>query len=211
MAEIKTQDILNAAQRAGCAHNNGVTGEFILCATEAQLSAFAESLRTTSQPVGVPEDLPLAVTSAPAEIWLDLGFDPNEEDAHFSNLVDVTWSEDNPTDFGIKYVRADLTASPTPPAAQGDPQVGTADERAAFDSWKQLMFSGVTAWDAWQARAALSAAPTAAGDEARPMTDEQIDAIASDNSLDTIHAVARAIERHHGIAAQSAEAGKVGG
>ncbi len=76
----------------------------------------------------VPEGLPLAVTSSPATIWLDLGFDPGEEDAHFSNLVDVTWSEDNPTGHGIKYVRADLTAAPHPPAQQADAVRDTLDD-----------------------------------------------------------------------------------
>ena len=53
---------------------------------------------------------PLAITSAPERIWLDLGINPYEEDAHFSNLHDLTWSQNNATGGGIEYVRADLAA-----------------------------------------------------------------------------------------------------
>ena len=39
-----------------------------------------------------------------------------------------------------------------------------------------------------------------------PLTDEQIEEITADNSLDTIHAVARAIEAAHGITAHPIQA-----
>ena len=60
---------------------------------------------------------PLAITSAPERIWLDLGVNPCEEDAHFSNLHDLTWSQDNATGDGIEYVRADLAAGGAAQAA----------------------------------------------------------------------------------------------
>ena len=60
---------------------------------------------------------PLVITSAPERIWLDLGFDPCEEDAHFSNLHDLTWSADNATGDGIEYVRADRAAQVVAQAA----------------------------------------------------------------------------------------------
>lgn len=53
---------------------------------------------------------PLAITSAPERIWLDLGFNPHEDDVHFSRLHDLTWSQNNATGDGIEYVRADLAA-----------------------------------------------------------------------------------------------------
>ena len=53
---------------------------------------------------------PLATTSAPKRIWLDLGFNPHEDDVHFSRLHDLTWSQNNATGDGIEYVRADLAA-----------------------------------------------------------------------------------------------------
>ena len=53
---------------------------------------------------------PLAITSAPKRIWLDLGFNPCENDVHFSRLHDLTWSQNNATGDGIEYVRADLAA-----------------------------------------------------------------------------------------------------
>jgi len=40
----KVEDILHAAQRHGLAHNHGAGGQYLLCATEAQLVAFAEAL-----------------------------------------------------------------------------------------------------------------------------------------------------------------------
>jgi hypothetical protein len=60
------------------------------------------------------EDVPLVISSAPKEIWLDLGFDPKEEGAApFSTLTEVTWSEDNATGHGIRYVKADEETSAT--------------------------------------------------------------------------------------------------
>ena len=53
---------------------------------------------------------PLAITSAPERIWLDFGFNPCENDVHFSHLHDLTWSQNNATGDGIEYVRADLAA-----------------------------------------------------------------------------------------------------
>lgn len=59
-----------------------------------------------------PAHLPLTVSSAPGHIWLDLGFDPVVEDVHFSTLHDLTWSADNASGYGIKYIRADLATPP---------------------------------------------------------------------------------------------------
>ena len=81
-----------------------VIRERIDAAKAALTTAAAEPLRPTT--------LPLAITSAPERIWLDLGFNPYEEDAHFSNLHDLTWSKDNATGDGIEYVRVDLTSAP---------------------------------------------------------------------------------------------------
>ena len=59
---------------------------------------------------GEQKRLPLAITSAPERIWLDLGFNPCKDDVHFSHLHDLTWSQNNATGDGIEYVRADLAA-----------------------------------------------------------------------------------------------------
>ena len=40
--DLKTT--LDAAQRAGIAHNNGAGGQYLLCATEAQLLAFVAAV-----------------------------------------------------------------------------------------------------------------------------------------------------------------------
>lgn len=63
---------------------------------------------------------PLAITSAPKRIWLDLGFNPYEDDVHFSHLHDVTWSQNNATGGGVEYVRADLAAGGAAQAAPVD-------------------------------------------------------------------------------------------
>lgn len=58
------------------------------------------------------KDVPLVISSAPKEIWLDLGFDPAVEgNVHFSTLTEVTWSEDNATGHGVRYVQADTDSS----------------------------------------------------------------------------------------------------
>lgn len=78
-------------------------------------------------------DLSKIAATAPEHIWLDLG-----EEAHlvddrttFKDLAGVTWSEDNATGQGIKYVRAlaphphwpfPALAATQPNAAPGDGQ-----------------------------------------------------------------------------------------
>ena len=69
---------------------------------------------------GEQKRLPLAITSAPERIWLDLGFNPYEDDVHFSHLHDLTWSQNNATGDGIEYVRADLAARGAAQAAPVD-------------------------------------------------------------------------------------------
>lgn len=55
-----------------------------------------------------------AVATAPDHIWLDIGDDPEMREWDFSKLEGVTWSEDNATGYGVRYIRADLAP---PPAA----------------------------------------------------------------------------------------------
>jgi hypothetical protein len=72
-----------------------------------------------------PEQEPVAkvVSTAPDRIWLDLGFDPQDEaEIIFDDLHDVTWSADNASKNGIEYVRA------TPPAAQPEQEPVTYDK-----------------------------------------------------------------------------------
>jgi hypothetical protein len=49
------------------------------------------------------------VSTAPKRIWLDLGFDPHEDEVSFDELHDVTWSHDNASGYGIEYFRVDTT------------------------------------------------------------------------------------------------------
>ena len=72
---------------------------------------------------------PLAITSAPKRIWLDLGFNPCEDDVHFSHLHDLTWSQNNATGDGIEYVRADLAARGATQASPVDANVQQDAER----------------------------------------------------------------------------------
>ena len=52
----------------------------------------------------------MVVSTAPDRIWLDLGFDPSDEDeVSFHELIDVTWSHDNASGYGVEYVRVDTT------------------------------------------------------------------------------------------------------
>lgn len=78
---------------------------------------------------GEQNHLPLAITSAPERIWLDLGFNPYEDDVHFSHLHDVTWSQNNATGGGVEYVRADLAAGG---AAQAAPAPSASIEQEAM-------------------------------------------------------------------------------
>jgi len=72
-------------------------------------TAIKEALAEPAQ-----EPVAKVVSTAPDRIWLDIGFDPQDEaEISFRELCDVTWSEDNASGYGIEYVRAD-----TPPAAQ---------------------------------------------------------------------------------------------
>ena len=74
-------------------------------------------------PLQQGEYLPLAVASAPDRIWLDLGFDPKETDADFSDLNTPTWSADNASGHGIEYVRADRAARGAAQAADAEPDM----------------------------------------------------------------------------------------
>lgn len=72
---------------------------------------------------------PLAITSAPKRIWLDLGFNPYEDNVHFDNLHDLTWSQNNATGDGIEYVRSDLAARGAAQAAPVNANVQQDAER----------------------------------------------------------------------------------
>ena len=89
------------------------------------ITALNEALALTStQCEKQPAQEPVAkvVSTAPDRIWLDLGFDPQDEaEISFRELHDVTWSEDNASGNGIEYVRADTT----PPAAQPAQELNT--------------------------------------------------------------------------------------
>lgn len=96
----------------------------------------------TNTLVGQQNHLPLAITSAPERIWLDLGFNPYEEDAHFSNLHDLTWSQDNATGDGIEYVRADR-AAPVDATVQRDAAI------EMLADWVNAVNTNGTGWDDW--------------------------------------------------------------
>ena len=71
-----------------------------------------QTITAIKEALAQPEQEPVAkvVRTAPERIWLDLGFDPSDEDEiSFGDLVDATWSNDNATGYGIEYVRADTT------------------------------------------------------------------------------------------------------
>lgn len=77
--------------------------------------AGVERLRPPAEPA-----LAEAERTAPEAIWLDLGAE-EALNARFSSLHEVTWSDDNATGIGIKYIRADLAARAQAPAAEYPP------------------------------------------------------------------------------------------
>ena len=88
--------------------------------TEKEISIIEKLIDALAQPEQEP--VALVVSTAPDRIWLDLGFDPQDEyEVIFHELHDVTWSQDNASGNGIEYVRADTT----PPKR---PWVGLTDE-----------------------------------------------------------------------------------
>ena len=169
-------------------------------------------------PLQQGEYLPLAVASAPERIWLDLGFDPKETDADFSDLNTPTWSADNASGHGIEYVRADRAArgaaqaSPAPAshealttalAACRDAFPVPASGSAAEFEWQGAMTDplGVPAY------VRACAAPPA--QEARvPLTSQECrDILEEVDHYNFAIDLIRAVEKHHGItAAQQKEA-----
>jgi hypothetical protein len=71
----------------------------------------------------------------PDHIWLDAGeaMEFAEAGDTFRDLEEVTWSEDNATGFGVKYVRADLAATPTSAPMQAQKPI--AWMRAGANPW----------------------------------------------------------------------------
>ncbi|CAN7446928.1 hypothetical protein LJR066_002790 [Acidovorax sp. LjRoot66] len=74
MSNPDLKSILTAALRSGIAHNNGAGGQYLLCATEAQLCAFAAALAPT-------EAAAMAATVPAAEpmFWVRLRSDGGYE------------------------------------------------------------------------------------------------------------------------------------
>lgn len=73
------------------------------CEGEGEVVEFEEG-----EAANVAESIRTLIASAPDHIWLDLGenLEALNDDATFRDLREVTWSEDNATGVGIKYVRA---------------------------------------------------------------------------------------------------------
>lgn len=81
---------------------------------DAGCERWNKAVAAIKEALSQPEQEPVAlvVSTAPDRIWLDLGFDPQDEyEVIFHELHDVTWSQDNASGNGIEYVRAD-TAPP---------------------------------------------------------------------------------------------------
>ncbi len=102
-----------------------------LCAvSEHQMRAYADATAALRARGAVPQAqqqgaaevaVPQVVATAPRRIYLDLGFDPAEEDAPFSELHEITWSANNASGHGVEYVRADLAAAPAAVSAPSVP------------------------------------------------------------------------------------------
>lgn len=144
-----TMSIMIREVRRWIAHKSRISGKALCLPITGQ----KESAPVTLQQHAQPARLPLALASAPERIWLDLGFNPYEQDAHFSTFHDLTWSPDNASGHGIEYVRADRAMRAAQPA-QSD---------RLFELWWAEYMPGATqapAWAAWCA-AHQQAAPAA--------------------------------------------------
>lgn len=78
-----------------------------------QINPRLEDERAAFEVLEVAADIQKLIASAPDQIWLDLGenLEALTDDATFRDLSAVTWSEDNATGCGIKYVRAALNGA----------------------------------------------------------------------------------------------------
>lgn len=107
-----TMSIMIREVRRWIAHKSRISGKALCLPITGQ----KESASVTPQQHAQPARLPLALASAPERIWLDLGFNPYEQDAHFSTFHDLTWSPDNASGHGIEYVCAKRNICATRPA-----------------------------------------------------------------------------------------------
>lgn len=133
-----TMSIMIREVRRWIAHKSRISGKALCLPITGQ----KESASVTPQQHAQPARLPLALASAPERIWLDLGFNPYEQDAHFSTFHDLTWSPDNASGHGIEYVCAKRNICATQPA-QSD---------HLFELWWAEYMPGATqarAWAAW--------------------------------------------------------------
>lgn len=189
-AEARRQALEEAAQLVEKFYTNGDN-------TQGWQDIFAAKIRALAAPhAGAAPERPLVITSAPERIWLDLGgvrhlIDP---DTRFSELADVTWSEDNATGHGIEYVRADV--------AQSDPAVAaeSAEQRAVPAGWTDdqmirfgwLCVSGLSVKDmslaerleVFRQHEALRGVAAPAPCAMVGLTDAEVDAVEFDNSGD---------------------------
>jgi len=107
-----TMSIMIREVRRWIAHKSKISGTALCLPITGQKEPASMTLQQHAQPAL----LPLALASAPERIWLDLGFNPYEQEAHFSTFHDLTWSPDNASGHGIEYVRANRNICATQPA-----------------------------------------------------------------------------------------------
>lgn len=109
-----------AAQRADCARCKGVgavgdhNGERAVEISCDHCGGTGRAPSATPAPEAAPSakegEAPMLLATAPEHIWLDLGedFDGDPATTAFHELSDQTWSEDNASGKGIKYVRVGI-------------------------------------------------------------------------------------------------------
>lgn len=120
---MSKDEALKAAIKA-MGNSNSISYEMMHAIADCK-EALAQDEQSSSQ-----EPVAKVVSTAPDRIWLDLGFDPQDEyEIIFHELHDVTWSQDNASGNGIEYVRADTTSPKRPWVGLTDDEIAGCAER----------------------------------------------------------------------------------
>jgi hypothetical protein len=123
------------AECSGCGASRGETriqtlgegtkDEWMADAREDAIREWNRRAALRSMPQGEPERLALTQATAPRKIWLNLFGDADTGCEPFPDDHEgVTWSDDEPGDFNVPYVRADLATQHTEAVRMSEAEIG---------------------------------------------------------------------------------------